>query len=238
MSRALLDEHGNPVGPPPPPDDEYRVVMLIPAGDDVRTMTMHDLVCLTGFVGRVMPNVRLAIRILRSSLLPQSRQMLLRDACNDARQFTHALWVDSDMRFPPDALARLLAHDKPFVGANYSTRGSPLTTVTFKTLEQVGFADRVFTTPESHGLEAVAGTGLGLFLCQLDPIRQLPDPLFMVGWSPKSMTFSGEDIYFFRQLAKAGFPIYVDHDLSKEVRHVGSFEYTNEMAAEIRGGDV
>jgi hypothetical protein len=36
----------------------------------------------------------------------------------------------------------------------------------------------------------------------------------------------GEDFYFFRSLRAAGFKIYVDHDLSAEVGHVGQRIYT------------
>ena len=40
--------------------------------------------------------------------------------------------------------------------------------------------------------------------------------------------FIGEDMYFCREAQKAGFKVYIDHDLSKQVRHIGVLEFMHE----------
>jgi hypothetical protein len=47
--------------------------------------------------------------------------------------------------------------------------------------------------------------------------------------------FRGEDYAFFEKARRAGFDFWLDHDLSKEVRHMGSFGFSpllTEMAEE------
>ena len=44
------------------------------------------------------------------------------------------MWIDSDMKFPPDALIRLMKHDKPVVGATYNRRVRNEKTGKFDTL--------------------------------------------------------------------------------------------------------
>jgi hypothetical protein len=36
-----------------------------------------------------------------------------------------------------------------------------------------------------------------------------------------------EDIYFSRRCAQKGVPLFIDHDLSKQIRHIGQFSYQN-----------
>jgi len=45
---------------------------------------------------------------------------------------THILFIDADMRFPKDAIFRLLQRDEDIVAANYSTRKLPLQPVAFR----------------------------------------------------------------------------------------------------------
>jgi hypothetical protein len=59
----------------------------------------------------------------RSSLVAVGRNQ-----CAGAAQImkaSHLLFLDSDMVFPADTLARLLAHNKDIVGATYSKRVPP-----------------------------------------------------------------------------------------------------------------
>ena len=42
---------------------------------------------------------------------------------------------------------------------------------------------------------------------------------------PESDEYRGEDYDFFNKAMAAGFELYVDQDLSKEVNHIGSFAF-------------
>ena len=61
---------------------------------------------------------------MRGTYLPQQRMTLVKEAFQSGS--THILWIDSDMRFPKDALIRLLDRDLPIVGANYPMRRTPI----------------------------------------------------------------------------------------------------------------
>ena len=47
---------------------------------------------------------------------------------------------------------------------------------------------------------------------------------------PNYLLSTGEDVYFFRKCIKAGLDVWVDHDLSQQVKHIGDFEYDNRYA--------
>jgi hypothetical protein len=42
--------------------------------------------------------------------------------------------------------------------------------------------------------------------------------------------YIGEDIYFCKLAQANGMKVYVDHDLSKDVRHIGVMEFTHDHA--------
>jgi hypothetical protein len=84
---------------------------------------------------------------------------------------------------------------------------------------------RVYTESDSTGLAPVAATGMGVMLVNADLVRSIPPPRFMMGWVPDDAAHVGEDLYFCQQLRKAGATIYVDHDLSKQVSHIGMVEF-------------
>lgn len=141
---------------------------------------------------------------------------------------THLLWLDDDMRFPQDLLIRLLKHNKPIVAVNYAMRKTPCIPVTIKRLSDTKGqpATRLITTPESSGLEQVEAIGFGAALIRANVFHRIPRPWFENYWNTKVDRWIGEDIDFCRKCEKAGIEILVDHDLSKEIGHVGTFEYT------------
>ena len=42
----------------------------------------------------------------------------------------------------------------------------------------------------------------------------------------------GETVGFCRRLGEAGIPVHIDHDLSKQLAHIGEFEFSNFLARE------
>lgn len=145
---------------------------------------------------------------------------------------THVLYIDSDMRFPKDALDRLLAHDKPIVAANYATRRFPIHSVAFANDETF---ETVTTEPDSTGLQSVAAVGMGMFLVKREVFEKLPAPWFMIGYQPKTGAYSGEDIYFCRKARQQGFEVLIDHDLSKEIKHTGTLDYMHDHIWATKG---
>jgi hypothetical protein len=62
-------------------------------------------------------------------------------------------------------------------------------------------------------------------LIDVEVFKQIPKPWFMLDYMPEIDDFVGEDWYFCSLLEKAGIPIYVDHDASKRVGHIGPFTF-------------
>lgn len=203
------------------------VAVCLPSRDNVSTGFAYDLATLTAnWSAKHVPNGgKLFIFTSMGTLIANQRQELVIEAMQ--ADCSHILFIDTDMRFPKDAIDRLMAHDKPIVAANYATRRMPVKTVAFKT---DGAWDCVYTTEKSSGLEPVSAVGMGLMLIKREVFEKLTLPWFIIGYSPKTGEFSGEDIYFCRQARKAGYEVLIDHDLSKEVKHIGSFEFAHEHA--------
>jgi len=133
---------------------------------------------------------------------------------------THILWVEDDMQFPPDALHQLFARRQRWVGANYPMRCGP--PFEFTALAKDG--KRVFTGPESSGLERCLYTGYGVTLMDITIFDEIEAPWFEMAWVGDG-NYATTDGYFGNKVNKAGIPIYVDHDLSKQIGHVGHHVY-------------
>lgn len=152
------------------------------------------------------------------SILPDMRNSIVRKAMEE--DCTHILWLDSDMIFPPDTLLRLYQHGLPIVGAGYAQRNTPSKPVCAKN----GFW--VYTEEHSTGLERVDFLGTGCLLTEVEVFRHLPEPWFMLGWNETKKRTVGEDVYFCRKAASIGAYTHIDHDLTKEIGHVGKYVFT------------
>lgn len=203
------------------------VAICLPCRDQVCTGFAYDLATMTAnwSAKHVPQGGKLFMFTSMGTLIANQRQELVLEALQAGA--SHILFLDTDMRFPKDTLDRLIAHDKPIVAANYATRRLPIKTVAFKT---AGAWDCVYTTADSTGLEPVAAVGMGVMLIKREVFESLTLPWFILGYNPKTAEFSGEDIFFCRQAKKAGYDILIDHDLSKQVKHIGTFEFAHEHA--------
>lgn len=133
---------------------------------------------------------------------------------------THILFIDSDMRFPPDTLERLLAHKKDIIGCNARSRTED-TWVARKD-------DKSISSEGRKGIQEVDTLGFGIILIDLkvftSKLRAVPPNCFAQPFNNYNGLFVGEDIYFCTVARDKGWKIWVDHDLSQEVKHIGQVE--------------
>lgn len=137
------------------------------------------------------------------------------------------LWLDSDQTFPPDSLLRLVASGEAVIGANIPRR-APDARPTAELLDGDGRRIPLYTTPdkaEAGEIEPVHLMGLGVCLTRMAALKALPRPIF---------DQLREDHGLMRKLAQAGFQPKVDHALSAEVGHVGTFTWTNQHSLAAR----
>ena len=196
-----------------------RVGICLVSTDHVWAWHAYDLAGLIGHSVAARPDLDLRRFLATGCEIPELREKTtdaaLRAECDAV------LYLDSDMRFPTNALVRLLAHEQPVVAANYTTRRPPFHPVSVRTLG----GERIYTEAESTGLEVVAATGMGVMLVRAEVLRAINSPRFMIGYVPDDHAHIPEDLYFCRNVGQAGYPIQVDHDLSREVTHIGVVEF-------------
>jgi len=160
-----------------------------------------------------------SIKILgNASCLSMSRESNLKEAFDNG--YTHILMLDDDMIFPDDTLERMLAHRKPFMACNYMRKGNGEPTAQ-------DMQGKLINSAERTGIESVYSVGLGIVLIELDAIRHVGAPHFSVMWDETRKVYWGEDLYFCELVRGSNPPveIFVDHEISKLVRHVGDYGY-------------
>lgn len=135
---------------------------------------------------------------------------------NDA---THLFSLDDDMVFPPDILQSLLARRLPVVGANYVMKDQE----NAKFVASDADGNRISSQGKT-GVEEVARLGMGVTLIEMAAIKHVPAPHFEVLWNKNG--YISEDNYFCDKLRAQGVKIYVDHDASKNIGHVGDYVYS------------
>lgn len=216
-----------------------RVMVAVPTHDHCPAMFAYDLAQMMAFTGVNLvggdnaPLEAVSLSFVTGTYVHSARQSLADIAVENGTDYV--LWLDSDMRFPKDTLVRLLLHQKDVVGINYSSRGIP---PRFVAIKQVFPAQYCITGPDSEGLEEVEAIGFGALLMKTDVLRGLPDPegddgpWFGFEWDTELRKMIGEDVGFCRLIREHGYSVYVDHDLSKECRHIGTLEYMAEHALE------
>jgi hypothetical protein len=89
------------------------------------------------------------------------------------------------------------------------------------------------TGEESTGLEKVYRMGFGLMWIQTEIFKSIKSPRFDFTYLPDQGTWRGEDYTFFEHARDLGHDFYVDHDLSKEVYHMGAFGYNPLMVEQM-----
>lgn len=181
-----------------------------------------DLAQLYARTRDVGPWTSVTMGFIQSTYVHVGREAVLAGAIE--RQATHVLWLDTDMAFPPDTAIRLAQWNQPIVACN----------CVMKTAQSVFTAmrggQRVETRPESSGLESVDTVGPAVMLMRTDAIAGLCRPWFEHGRNADGGDI-GEDVMFCRKLKDIGRDIYIDHDLSKEIGHIGQHTYRPDRAA-------
>jgi hypothetical protein len=159
---------------------------------------------------------------LIGSNIGQQRDELVEDALRDPNT-THVLFIDDDMGLQADCLNLALSRRKPVVLANYRRKVQPWP-FTCRKIDERG-AVEVVTDDLTIGLQEIDFGGFGFSLIEVGVLRQVPRPRFMPVWIEHQQLMSTEDYPFFKAVKELGIPVYVDHDLSKKVTHVGDYAY-------------
>jgi hypothetical protein len=168
---SLLDQDGKPTRVP------VVVMVAAPVREYMSSYTAFDLARLAAYSATQGASIALNVDVGTTPVM--QRTTMIREALELG--VTHVLWIEDGMRFPMDALLRLLAGDADVVSGH---------------------------------------AGMGFLLEKLDLYRQLPEPWFQAGYTGDA--FEPEMAYHLRAVAGMGIGVYIQDDLSGEVRHVGA----------------
>lgn len=206
------------------------IAVCTPARDMVHTMFTYDLVNLVCY-HTLNTNDAISLKISEGTLIANQRAELSLDAMREG--CSHLLFIDSDMRFPQDMISRLLAHDVDIVATNCARRRMP-TGPTAQVYKENGDRELVWTMPESTGLQEVGSVGMGVMLIKAGVFKTLSEPWYETPWRSDKRGYIGEDVFFCKKAREAGFKIWIDHDVSKEIGHIGMFEFKHDHTWAIK----
>ena len=200
-----------------------RVAICIPARGQMEVTTAFDLTMMAAYMAG-KKNIDLNVYTSQGTLIFDQRNSLVRTAVEE--KCDYILFIDADMRFPKTTLERLLAHKKDIIGVNATTRMMPpKPTARNIQINEDGSVDwlEVFSNKEK-GIGKVDAIGCGVMLIKTSCLKNIPQPYFYFEQLLKGKLL-GEDIYFCIKAKDAGVDTWVDHDLSMEIGHVGSYTY-------------
>jgi hypothetical protein len=200
-----------------------RVAICIPARGQMEVTTAFDLTIMAAYMAG-KKSIDLNVYTSQGTLIFDQRNSLVRTAVDE--KCDYILFIDADMRFPRTTLERLLAHNKDIIGVNATTRMMPpKPTARNIQINEDGSVDwlEVFSNKEK-GISKVDAIGCGVMLIKTSCLKNIPQPYFYFEQLLKGKLL-GEDIYFCIKAKDAGIDTWVDHDLSMEIGHVGSYTY-------------
>ena len=200
-----------------------RIAILIPARGQMEVATAFDLVAMCAYTIKTS-NHDIDLFASSGTLIFDQRNNLVKTALDIKADYL--LFVDADMRFPKDTLQILMAHDKDIIGVNATTRSEPVKpTAKNMHINEDGSIDwmPIYSNAKT-GIEKADGIGCGVMLIKRKVVETIEEPYFYFEQLPGNRIL-GEDIYFCVKAKDAGFDTWVDHDLSKYIKHIGQYVY-------------
>ena len=200
-----------------------KVAVCIPSFDRVHTGFAMSLAMLCS-----APYARITLINHRSSLIHKARDLLVCEALKGEPDWL--LFLDSDLKFPAFTLGRLLSMEKDIIGAAYIRRTPPHELL----VKPLAGSERTVVT---GGAVEVASLPTGCLLVKADVFRRLGRPYFrspsferndaVPEWlheyvpSEAKPCTVGEDTWFSAVARRAGYSLWLDVDLTRDIGHIG-----------------
>ena len=203
------------------------VSILVPTRDTVYShfsYSLGNLIKTTTLMG-----IEVHLFFDASTILINQRENLINQAIEVKSEW--ALWLDSDMMFPPTTLLRLLAHNQDIVACNYMKRSYPFKSVAF--MDTNDWESWVPLQSEDE-LLTVEAIGMGCVLMRTSVFENLNRPYFEYTYQPKTKDWGGEDFTLFKKLNKVGHQVKVDMNLSNEIYHIGTYAYGKNLDTNVQ----
>lgn len=191
---------------------ETKILLGVPCLDSMKTETVASI-----FSSTAVLEYRAVLHIQKSCYVHDARNKIVSGAI--AKGFSHIMFIDSDMQFPPDSINRLVKQDKDVIGGVYFRRQIPHLP-TINSLEN----DKIvvpYQYPKDKPFK-IWSIATGFMLIKIEVVKKIPYPWFGFGsYKGQSM---GEDVYFCRKVNDHNFQVWADPTIP--VGHVGEYVYT------------
>lgn len=182
------------------------------------------------------------------SLVARARNKIVADFLET--DSTHLLFLDTDLIFRPEAIARLLSHNVPIVGGLYPKKQKSLAWVCNMLPE---------SAPDSRGLQRVKYIGTGCLMIRRDVIKTMIAAMPEIAYTTDSgqkqrtehdifpcapmfdkehgqMRYHSEDWGFCRRALDLGYHVLADTCVA--LKHVGDCIYPIDDPFELRSWDM
>jgi len=167
--------------------------------------------------------IRTNVSFLAGSYISQARRELAHQFMDGKNEW--AFWIDGDMKFPADAIERMISRDKNIIGCNYRRRRYPKTTFSAANGNLMNLIE-VQTTDASPDVERADYLPGGMMLVHRSAYEALSWPYYAVQYNPRFNLEVGEDYFFCEKARGAGLELWIDHGVSRDVSHIGAFSYS------------
>lgn len=200
-----------------------RIAVCVPCRDSVLAGFAFDMARMCSYEAKRGVN---DVHLLQmpGTLIFTQREKLVDEALEWGADYV--LWIDSDMRFPANTIEIMLARQVPILGVNATTRREPVmpTAMNLKLDRSDNEVKQVWTKIESRGkqgIEQVTAVGFGVTLIKTDVFKKVPKPWHDVIWTDHGNVI-GEDVSFCVKCLEQDIPVFVDHELSMHIGHIGT----------------
>lgn len=178
-----------------------RLLIAVPTTDYVHADFVKSLARLQCELGR--RRVDYNVEIQSGTLVYFARNRLANKAINE--NYTHVLWLDSDMVFSEQILEDLMFCGKDMVCGAFVSRRPPYTPCIYSKLAPQGKVEKV----TGFGLEAFRVEGCG-FACVLTSVEVLKDVQYQYGTCFQPTPDYGEDLAFCDRVRSVGREIWCE----------------------------
>lgn len=195
-----------------------KLAICTPTTGDVRIEFVDSLLRSTAMLRKNKEVKDFVFLYYCSSVIPDNRHRMIKSALQWGA--THILFIDDDMRWPPEALKVLIKNKHlPIIGANCIKRKYPIEYMA------VDFDDNEVVSTDKTGYQEVLYTGNAFVMIQAEVFKKIPPPWFSFPYLPEHDAYGTEDYYFYRKALEHGFPVIINHDISQLINHIGIREF-------------
>ena len=177
-----------------------RLLIGIPTMDFVHVEFMK---CLCALIQRLRDDrVDFTLDINSGTLVYMARERIAHRAINE--EYSHVLWLDSDMIFTPSILDDLMFSGKGFVTGIYHARRKGYASCIFKSIE-INKIERFDEYPNETF--EIAGCGFGCVLVETEILKAV---CLNKGTCFTPLKSLGEDIAFCQRAREMGYKLYCE----------------------------